>query len=544
MNITVQYPITDCRLFLHKSGKLRKPYFVSPDTEGREYIRHFGAMQGRHFQEYYYCVGENTFCNARHALRFSRPPSFYKDQIACLKRCANRFYSDGGILGKFEVKSAYRIQPDRLNPENGSAYRQLLDFHFGHEVRINDAKGGNVRASFSDAGPALAKLYLYGSTACGSLHEIRKYWVQSGQSIVIVEEHAKRASDFRRLPAGATEVLLKDQWSAQYLRLYRYTYDGIPCWIIEILSNAPEAKKMCRNLKTLLLRIHAEKQSVIKALEFLSINKDNEAVDIRKATHFIKNTLVKLQKDRRFDLKQSDIVNIAFEADDSFSQDDYRRLRQAVLDLNNRYIIEDFDCIFAQIDFDALCEAYSPEAKKMCRNLKTLLLRIHAEKQSVIKALEFLSINKDNEAVDIRKATHFIKNTLVKLQKDRRFDLKQSDIVNIAFEADDSFSQDDYRRLRQAVLDLNNRYIIEDFDCIFAQIDFDALCEAYYCQINEDEDEIPEAIRAPLEEVVHSRSKLKFKQFSKRYRSILEGCASSALFEIIKYGAVSVIGGI
>lgn len=99
MNITVQYPITDCRLFLHKSGKLRKPYFVSPDTEGREYIRHFGAMQGRHFQEYYYCVGENTFCNARHALRFSRPPSFYKDQIACLKRCANRFYSDGGILG-------------------------------------------------------------------------------------------------------------------------------------------------------------------------------------------------------------------------------------------------------------------------------------------------------------------------------------------------------------------------------------------------------------------------------------------------------------
>ena len=175
MNITIQYPITDCRLFLHKSGKLRKPYFVSPDTEGREYIRHFGAMQGRHFQEYYYCVGENTFCNARHALRFSRPPSFYKDQIACLKRCANRFYSDGGILGKFEVKSAYRIQPDRLNPENGSAYRQLLDFHFGHEVRINDAKGGNVRASFSDAGPALAKLYLYGSTACGSLHEIRKY---------------------------------------------------------------------------------------------------------------------------------------------------------------------------------------------------------------------------------------------------------------------------------------------------------------------------------------------------------------------------------
>ena len=38
MNITIQYPITDCRLFLHKSGKLRKPYFVSPDTEGREYI--------------------------------------------------------------------------------------------------------------------------------------------------------------------------------------------------------------------------------------------------------------------------------------------------------------------------------------------------------------------------------------------------------------------------------------------------------------------------------------------------------------------------
>lgn len=422
MNIMVQYPMTDCRLFLHRSGKLSKPYFVSPDLEGQEYIRYFGAMQGRHFQQYHYCVGENTFCNAGHALRFSQRSVFYRDKPLALRRSENRFYSDGGIMGKFEVKSIYRLQPAHIPADSREVYKMLLDFHLSHVVRVNDRQGGSVSTAFTQAGPALANLYLHGSTACAARKDVRKYWVQAGQPIIVLEEHVKNRGEFPVLPDDAREVRLKDQWHVQYLKLYHYVHEGTPCWIIEILSNRPEAKEMSRKLKT-------------------------------------------------------------------------------------------------------------------------LLLRIHAEKQSLIKALEFLAVNRDNVEVDLPKAAHFIKNTLGKLHKGRRFNLQQNQIVNIAFEADDSFSQHDYRRLRQVVMDLNNRYIIEDFDCLFAQVDFDALCEAYYDQLNQPGNTIPEEIRESLGEVIHQGNKLEFKKYVQKYRSIIDGCASSALFELIKCGAGFVIGG-
>ena len=152
MNITVQYPITDCRLFCISPANCASrtscpPIRKAGNTSGISEPCRTGISR-----KYYYCVGENTFCNARHALPVPAGPRLLQRPDRLPETVREPFLFGRRHSGKIRG-GAFRIQPDRLNPENGSAYRQLLDFHFGHEVRINDAKGKRTRFVFSDAGP-------------------------------------------------------------------------------------------------------------------------------------------------------------------------------------------------------------------------------------------------------------------------------------------------------------------------------------------------------------------------------------------------------
>ncbi len=422
MNITVQYPIIDNRVFLKRPGKLPKPYFISPNLDGNEYIRYFGAMKGRHFQEYSYCVGENTFCNAPRAFHFRREPSFYRDKPAKLVRTENRFYSDGHVLGKFEVKSTYRFNRGNISADPEQTFIDLLGLHFSHDARINDMKGGAKQVPFLDAGPALANLYMCGSTAYKEVGKTKKYWVQAGQPIIITESY--------------------------------YTDTGT--------CRVPE-----------------------------------NAMKINMLESSVKNFMG--DYDKQFWLRYY-----------SYGDNDIS-------------------------GWDIVVDGESQAAKGIARNLRTLLLRIHAEKQSIIKALEFLSINKDNSEVDVQKAVAFIKRSLNKLLKEKRFNMNQGPIVEAAFAVDDTFSQKDYSKLRQVLLDINNKYIIDDFDCLFAQIDFDRLCDLFYDQLMEDPDSIPEEIKLPMFDALFGCNKLKLKQLLEKHESIINGCKSSALFEALKW---------
>lgn len=395
MIITTQYPIVDCRLFLHNSYKLNKPYFVSPDTENREYIRYFGAMKGRYFQTYHYCVGENTFCNARNALKINSKELSSNGKPVQLRHYENRFYSDGNLMCKFEVKCSYSVSRDNIDDIEKSFIETALESHLSLKADVNNRKGGTSTHKITNAGAPLASLYLHGSTTYQSLSEIRKYWVQAGQPILLVELLYDYLADINLIPADANEIT--GEWNANNVQIYHYIYEGTPCWILLKKDNSEKTVETCRNLKTTLLRIHAEKQNIIKALEFIAINKDNKEVNTQAAVKFVKRTLEKLLKGKRFNLEQCPLVDIAFKIDDTFSQADYIKLQQVITDINNKYLTEDFDCLFAQIDFDKLSDLYNEQSQKeegvaselkpikdMIENKDKLNLKLFLEKNKAV----------------------------------------------------------------------------------------------------------------------------------------------------------------
>lgn len=355
MLITVQHPIIDFRMFINHSFKLIKPYFGSSDLQNNEYIRYFGSMSKRH-KHVFYCTGENIFCKANNAIKLINFDDFSEvDLWARLIKynwTDNRFYSDGNILCKFENKTCYAVA--NYESTKHDIIDTVLNHHFNKRIGINNRKGGYDFSTLKTAGANLANLYLYASTEHAKRDLLRKYWVGYGVPVTIIElfENEINAGNILyEIPQEA--VLVSGTWGT-HIKLYHYTYQNVPCWIIVREALSKEASEFCLNLRTALLRIHAEKQTLINALKFLSMNLNLNNIDKEKAIAYIKKTLSKLLKGKRFEIEQCPIIDIAFKVDDSFAKEEYFSLYSIITNLNNKYITEDFACLFAPANFDEL----------------------------------------------------------------------------------------------------------------------------------------------------------------------------------------------
>lgn len=349
MLITVQHPVCDYRLFFKQSYKISKPYFTSPDPD--EFIRYFGAMKSRFVYRDFYCRGENNYCAANHALKIIREKENRPPVPIRLKNDESRFYSDGNILCKFENKASYTICNEIADAQ--SFIPQTLQYHLNQKTGVNDMQGGLHYTTLAKAGKQLASLYLKASSKYAFLDNINTFWTGKGLPVCMIElfENEISANGLYDCCAGLEAV--PGMWD-EYLKLYYFNYQNIPCWVIHRETNVPEAFKLCLNLRTALLRIHAEKQVLINSLKFLSVNKDNDGIEKEKVVSYLKKTLNKLLKGERFDIEQCPIVDAAFKIDDSRSQKEFRDLYEIIKEINNQYIIEDFNCLFAQINFNDL----------------------------------------------------------------------------------------------------------------------------------------------------------------------------------------------
>lgn len=74
---------------------------------------------------------------------------------------------------------------------------------------------------------------------------------------------------------------------------------------------------------------------------------------------------------------------------------------------------------------------------KILHRLRTALVRIHAEKQTVVQTIKFLNagIQKKNEIVNSKRAIAYIKAVQYKLLQPNRFGIGQNPVVNMAFDA-------------------------------------------------------------------------------------------------------------
>lgn len=351
MLITTQHPICDYRLFVNQSYKISKPYFSSPDPN--EFIRYFGAMKKRHIYRNFYCCGENNYCAADHALKIIHGNGTSDKQVPYLRfrNDENRFYSDGYVLCKFENKSCYTICGE-INDKTNFLF-DVLQYHLNLTTGINDTYGDFQRSSLLKAGKQLAQLYLKASSKYNILNKVNSYWVGKGTPICMVELFENEISANGLYNCFDRMEIVNGTWD-EFIKLYHTNYLGIPCWVIHRETASTEAFKFCLNLRTALLRIHAEKQTLIHTLKFLSQNQSNGDIEKEKVISYLKKSLNKLLKGERFEIEQCPIVNMAFKIDDSFAQTEYQSLYEIIKDINNKYIIEDFYCLFAQINFKDL----------------------------------------------------------------------------------------------------------------------------------------------------------------------------------------------
>lgn len=396
MLITIQHPIVDFRGFINNSFKLIKPYFGTSNPQSNEYIRYFGAMAKRH-KHVFYCTGENIYCKANNAVKLFGFDDFSDvdlwGRFIKYNWSENRFYSDGNLLCKFESKSCYAAA--NYESTKNDILDVILNHHFNRRIGVNNRKGGYEYSTLKNAGVNLAKLYLHASSEYSKKDLVRKFWVRCESPVAIIElfENEINAGKLlSEIPQSA--VLVPGEWSA-HIKLYHYISNTIPCWIILRESSSKEAFEFCLNLRTALLRIHAEKQTLISTLKFLSMNLNIDNIDRLKAIAYIKKTLSKLLQGKRFEIDQCPIVEMAFKIDDSFAKDEYFSLYSIIVNLNNQYLCEDFSCLFAPVNFEELINTIMKKDTEAHDDVLLNTVLNHAQKRNKLGLKLFA---KKNEA--------------------------------------------------------------------------------------------------------------------------------------------------
>ena len=374
MLIVTQYPIADCRRFVDNPRQLGRPCFVRPRDE--EFLRHFGAIGHRRIR-YDYCLEENHFCRADRALRIAGPT----EGMLQLAGYESRLYHDGFHRCKVETKFRYRFKPA---PGNGSRWLdRLLDQHYGTPVRIGTPHGKALSASLFKAGAHLANLYLAASSFQCDEQEVSQRqkrmhvrWIQAAEPATIVETSAAW-SEMSLNEQGAARV--EGPW--QGVELYRYSYRETPVWIIVRRTSGAEALSLCRNIRTLLLHTHAERQSLLQTVGFIAAASHSDEFLSRPALTHLRHTLEKLLNPDRFGIGQTQIVDALFHADARCAREEYRSILsmfgridpKLLQQVDHRFIREDLDCLYSPVDFDRLIDrlASDPatEADPVCQEI-------------------------------------------------------------------------------------------------------------------------------------------------------------------------------
>ena len=176
-------------------------------------------------------------------------------------------------------------------------------------------------------------------------------------------------------------------------------YAGVPVWIVVRTDEYHIDYKILHRLRTALVRIHAEKQTVVQTIKFLNagIQKKNEIVNSKRAIAYIKAVQYKLLQPNRFGIGQNPIVNMAFDADNDFNGFNWEDLKGMVEKLADRYTKSDFKKLFTKVDFKFIGEKI-PEALKngmfndqqICEMTKLLEL---AQEGNKVKFLNYIEKN-------------------------------------------------------------------------------------------------------------------------------------------------------
>lgn len=315
MFLAIQFPFADAREFLDDSGgRLSRPAWplVSP---GKDFLRSSGLIRPRRRGGVSDWAGEETFSDAKRALRF-------EDQLGakwfCLGsssgnfKCAFRRFHSQGIVARFEVGlrfSAARAVDDSILP--------LLREVLAMPVVVPGIDTGTqslLTVQLAHAGERLAKHFLVSTTDHKRipLNGMRQaWWFTCGNPGVLVEYFGDL-----KLPPHSRHVL--EIPDAGISLSHSWLNVGKQRCSVWFMHNSDFDRNAARRLRIHLTRLHSERECLksillhIKEGSKVKLDKDSPCSD--KLQHYLKDAVNLLQRPKFMGLQQSAMLDAAQEA--------------------------------------------------------------------------------------------------------------------------------------------------------------------------------------------------------------------------------------
>lgn len=314
--ITVQFPLADLRPFL--ATETRR--LVAPDwptvRADVDFIRSFGTVLKRKDGGLEEFPGEDVFCNAARAIRFSPDFCIRADLGLGHRYCAfRRYFSDGSAVTRIEVGVGFRNR-------KVDDIATLLEETLALPVKIGRGPAA-APVPLLRADRPLARMILRASTKGHDDLKPPPWWIVPCEPAILVEHNLDREP----VPVPARfKVIEHPAEQGMELAHGRMTFGGRAAgvWLFGIRD--AHDRDYRRRLRLALLRLHAQREIVKEVLRAISADKlevvrtkpdDPPDHPSNLLQTFLTETIARMDRGEYDGVKQSELLRAAEEMQDA-----------------------------------------------------------------------------------------------------------------------------------------------------------------------------------------------------------------------------------
>lgn len=327
MLIAITFPLLDARGFIDTpTGRVASPNWPSPRVY-QDFLRHYGVVKERTRGGVREWPGEEVYCDARKALRFGPRFQFLPTfGLTCVRQCAfRRFFSDG-VTCHFDVGISLRGCKKPLpEPE---LLRVVVDTCTLPVTLFGQSK---TVVPLISADRSIAQQYLIATTT-RAVTAPERWWVIAAPPVIVVEySHGDIAS----LPSHHTPIK-HSLGSGLHLAHCRVEMRGrrVGMWLLG--TDKTVSADVLRRLRVLLLRAHADRETVKEALRLVGSKRLTLRPPVESVQHapterlqlFLTGALSRLGKERRDGFPQSALLDAAQDFEDTVNEGERESLLQ------------------------------------------------------------------------------------------------------------------------------------------------------------------------------------------------------------------------
>jgi V8-like Glu-specific endopeptidase len=333
MFILGQIPFADARpLVSQDTGRLPMPTWPQAEP-GKQFVRSVGGVRKRRRGGLDPWPGEEYYCDARRALRFTPPggpTAFSLDGGAVrLVPAFRRYFSDGTAVVRLEVGLSCRMQlPTPPILDAGDAVT-IMGAAAAVPIAVGTSATGQS-APLAQSGPRLAK-HLLRCTTAGTIEPVG-WWLSSGRPLFLVEyglaelsslPHRRQVSSSRLGDAGIdlahTTVELEGGRE-------------VGVWLVGIRRDHDVER--LRKLRIHLFRLHAERETVRMIAQLILGEKLDSSTDA--CQRYLRASFAALRSSNRFGNDQPELLQAAYEFEDLVNPGERATLLKALEDAQVR----------------------------------------------------------------------------------------------------------------------------------------------------------------------------------------------------------------